>query len=165
VFSPVTDSISEFHVVDTGEPQLVVFHESTIGTGDCSMLTIPDGEESGVLEWRFRAPDDEYLAGLDLNALVSVDSRADPGADAGLTMLFDGQSMTLMHAIASGVENLDILAFEQVFESGSIDSVILRFELTTRNDTTPLEHIFPQALRQCPGDQPSFTVSATYKQP
>ncbi len=158
VFSPIADSINKFHVASTGEPQLQVFHESTIGTGNCSMLTIPSGAESGSVTWGFRAPDGEYLDRLDLSALVSVDSRADAAASGEITAQADGQEFTLMLATASGDTYPDLSYFDDVISTDKFDALVLTFRLENANDTTALEHIFPQALRQCPGDAIPFEL-------
>jgi hypothetical protein len=166
-FSPITDSIDKFlagpYPMDNGEnfPMLEVVHEADLGTGNCSMLALPDGQQSAALAWFFAAPAGKTFEHVALTWSVYVDPRASDNVDARAMLVGGTTEVDLSLMDASSTETADQDDIDSATVGQSYFTVA--FQLDNSDYTSELTRIYSQALRQCPGDPVPFSVSATFQ--
>jgi hypothetical protein len=166
-FSPSADSLDKFEpsspsvgLTEQVFPALVELDESSIGTGDCSMLVLQSGYTSGQWGWEFAAPAGSTFQHIMLSAPVTVDSRGNlDEAIAGLR----SDNGVVNVALAGIAEGQASTPDELDANIRGMDHFEIIFDLAAAPYTTDLERIYPQALRQCPGDAPPFSLSATFE--
>jgi hypothetical protein len=165
-FGPMIDVLTKFQTVPVTvngsvAPQLRVLDERAIGTGSCSMLVLPDGATMGAAGWEFAAPSGKRFSHLNLKWSVYVDPRSDNATIARAVLLTNDGQLDLTLQGASGTQTATPAEIDAAI--AGTDRFAIVFELDNPDYTSQLGRIFAQALRQCPGDTPPFSISATFQ--
>jgi hypothetical protein len=166
-YSPITDPLAKFDVATRGLtdqifPSLELLDESSIGTGNCSMLVLSSPDTSGQWGWQFAAPAGMTFAHLTVEAPVTVDPRASFTAEAVAGLRTDDAEVNLAEAGAGSAEPLGTQTSIDAAVAGT-DHFEIIFDLANNGYTSDLQRIFTQALRQCPGDPVPFSISASFE--
>ena len=163
-FSPITDSLDKFQLASLTDghqpaPPLEVLDEATLGTGDCSMVVLPSGEQFGATGWVFAAPAGQTFTHVSVVAPVTLDPRADTSTTSIQALLLTQDTTlelgSLGDAAAAPATQSDIDA-----AVAGLDQFAIAFGIDNPDYSDDLERIFPQALRQCPGAAAPFSISA-----